>query len=158
MRIGIISDTHIPLDAEVIPSRIKDIFHNVNLILHAGDIYIPSVLDELEKIAPVMAASGDDDYSDMRKDRRVKERHVLTIEDTRIWLTHMMSRAWLMKEKKPDVIVLGHSHCPSIDYRGDILLVNPGSPTCPHNGNDIGTVAILEINSGKAEARIVPLE
>ena len=146
------------MDAEGIPSRIKDIFHNVDLILHAGDIYIPSVLDELERIAPVMAASGDDDYADVRRDRRVRERHVLLIEGTRIWLTHMMYRAWLEKEKKPDVIVLGHSHSPGIDYRGDILTVNPGSPTCPHYGNDVGTVAILEINSGKAEASIVPLE
>jgi putative phosphoesterase len=69
----------------------------------------------------------------------------------------MIFRPWLKNEKAPDVIVLGHSQSAAIERRNGILMVNPGSPTCPHNGNDVGTVAILGVNQGKAEAGIVPL-
>jgi putative phosphoesterase len=157
MRIGLISDTHIPLDAEIIPSRVREIFQDVDLILHAGDIYISSVLDALEAMAPVLAAAGDDDYGDVRRDGRVKERHILHVEGVTIWLTHLMSRSWLKKEKKPGIIVLGHSHTASIERRGGILMVNPGSPTCPHDEKGIGTVAVLDILSGETDARIVPV-
>ena len=61
MRIGLISDTHIPDHADELPEQLKDAFRGVELILHAGDIYTIPVLDELEIIAPVLAAEGDDD-------------------------------------------------------------------------------------------------
>jgi len=158
MRIGLISDTHIPQEAAELPIRIKEIFRNVELILHAGDIYISSVLDELESIAPVLAAAGDDDYSAVRNDPRVKERQIITVDGATIWLTHLISRSWLLREKAPDVIVLGHTHSAAIDNREGILMVNPGSATCPHLGDDVATVAILEVNSGKAKALIVPID
>ena len=62
MRIGLISDTHIPDVARAIPRNVSRAFSGVDLILHAGDIQLASVLDELERIAPVLAARGDDDY------------------------------------------------------------------------------------------------
>jgi len=157
MRIGLISDTHIPQDAACLPDRVKEIFRDVELILHAGDIYLGSVLDELEAIAPVMAAAGDDDYSDVRRDNRVKERHVLTVEGVTIWLVHLIWRPWLENEKAPHVMVFGHSHVAAIEKRKGILMVNPGSPTCPHGEDDAGTVAILEVKNGQAEAGIVRL-
>ena len=157
MRIGLISDTHIPQEASELPIRIKEIFRNVELILHAGDIYISSVLDELEFIAPVLAAAGDDDYSAVRNDPRVKERQIITVDGATIWLTHLISRSWLLREKAPDVIVLGHTHSAAIDNREGILMVNPGSATCPHFADDVATVGLLEVNSGKARAIIVPI-
>ena len=51
MRIGLVSDTHIPEVAPAIPGQIAQAFRVVDLILHAGDIYVSSVLDELEYIA-----------------------------------------------------------------------------------------------------------
>ena len=158
MRIGLISDTHIPKEAAELPARISYIFRDVELILHAGDIYISPVLDELESIAPVLAAAGDDDYSDVRKDPRVKERHVLKVDGVTIWLTHLISRSWLLREKAPDIIVLGHTHSAAIENREGILMVNPGSATCPHYGDDVATVAVLEVNSGKAKTHIIRIE
>ena len=75
MRIGLISDTHIPHDAKAIPPQVKEVFRGVDLILHAGDIYLSSVLDELEEIAPVLAARGDDDSPSLNG--RVKARFEL---------------------------------------------------------------------------------
>ena len=87
MRIGLISDTHIPNDAEEIPPQAKELFKGVDLILHAGDIYSSSVLDELEGIAPVLAARGDDDTASVNG--RVKEKHVLNFEGFSLWLIHI---------------------------------------------------------------------
>ena len=61
MRIGLITDTHIPEIEEKIPIEIMHSFRGVDLILHAGDAYSPSVLDDLECIAPVLVARGDDE-------------------------------------------------------------------------------------------------
>jgi putative phosphoesterase len=84
MRIGVISDTHIPYDAETIPPQVKELFKGVDVILHAGDIYLSSVLDELEEIAPVLAARGDDDSALVNE--RVKEKHVLNFQGFSLWL------------------------------------------------------------------------
>ena len=62
MLIGVISDTHIPYRSRNIPSKVFEEFKNVDLILHAGDIEDLSVLDELEKIAPVKAVNGNCDH------------------------------------------------------------------------------------------------
>ncbi|MFC1966664.1 YfcE family phosphodiesterase [Chloroflexota bacterium] len=168
--IGLISDTHIAFPDETLPSQVKDAFNGVDLILHAGDIWIPSVLDALESVAPVMAAWGDDDMeADLGGDGRMLKERVLTLDGVTIWLTHVIPPYTLMKPKEnspasgpgledsPAVIVFGHTHYAKIEYYKDILLVNPGSPTVPNYVPKLGTVALLTINSGGVEARIVPL-
>jgi len=173
-RIGLLSDTHVPIDAEALPNQIKEIFRDVDLILHAGDIYDISVLDELERIAPVLAAQGDDDDSDITNDRRVKEKQAFTIEGVAITLTHSEPGLgpWAVfpyPKENPDlasphyykkvsgIVVFGHSHIAKVQNRGDFLLINPGSPTFPHYTHRPGTVALLTVSSGEAEIRIIQL-
>lgn len=188
MRIGLLSDTHIPDHAKELPAQLKETFRDVDLILHAGDIYTIAVLDELECLAPVLAAEGDDDYEPVG-DRRVKEKQILTIEGVTIWLTHekplvYASRfrekqilttegIWLMDERPwsspddskedpqdeatPDILIFGHTHKASLENIGSVLLVNPGSATFPYYKRELGTVALLTVNSGKAEISIVQL-
>ena len=55
MRIGLISDTRVPGGAAEVPPEVAAAFEGVELILHAGGIYVPRVLDWLERIAPVEA-------------------------------------------------------------------------------------------------------
>ncbi len=57
MKIGLISDTHIPEVTKSLPQEVKETFKDVDLILHAGDIYLPRVLDGLARFAPVLAAT-----------------------------------------------------------------------------------------------------
>ena len=172
-RIGLLSDTHIPVDAKVLPGQIKEIFRDVDFILHAGDIYLISVLDELERIAPVLAAEGDDDDYDITNDRRVKKKHSLTIEGVTISLTHTepglgpwsvfpnskenLEEASFKYNNVADIMVFGHTHMPKVENRGGFLLVNPGSPTFPYYVHRPGTVALLTINSGDVEVCIVQL-
>lgn len=157
MLIGLLSDTHIPDAVMALPPQVKAAFHGVDLILHAGDIFVTSVLDELECIAPVLAARGDSEYAEVRSDRRVKDKHVLTIEGITIWLLHDWQGSWDGQEKLPDVIVSGHTHWATVKNHRGVLLVNPGSPTYPLYKCKLGTIALLTVNSGKAEAQIVQL-
>lgn len=159
MLIGLISDTHIPNHVKELPEQLKKAFRDVDLILHAGDIYSVSVLDELERIAPVLAAEGDDDPPSTASDRRVERKHILHIDGVTIWLAHEI--LWfgipLNSKESPDVIVFGHTHQASLKNDNGILEVNPGSATFPHYKVELGTVGLLTINSGKAEAQIIQL-
>ena len=55
MRIGLISDTHIPTAGCDLWPRVYEALRGVDLIMHAGDLHDPIVLDWLEELAPVMA-------------------------------------------------------------------------------------------------------
>jgi putative phosphoesterase len=181
MRIGLISDTHIPYDAEGIPPQVKELFRGVDLILHAGDIYSSSVLDELEEIAPVLAARGDDDSALVNG--RVKEKHVLNFEGFSLWLIHVFpyfSSAYLRsflyrspasseqeleealgeiveREDVPDILVFGDTHKALLRRVKGCLFINPGSATFPDYRRILGTVAILNISDGEAEADLIQL-
>ncbi len=158
MLIGLLSDTHIPDHVKELPSQLKQALHGVGLILHGGDIYTVSILDELECIAPVLAAEGDDDYLSTTKDRRVNKKHILNIEGVTIWLMHEPSWPPMPANEVPNVIIFGHTHEASLKNRGDVLLINPGSPTFPHYRLELGTIGLLTVNSGKAKAEIIQLQ
>jgi hypothetical protein len=165
MLIGLISDTHIPEIAKKLPTQVKDAFKGVDLILHAGDIFMDSVLEELAIIAPVLAARGDDDYP--IRDKRMDEVQNLTLDGLNVYVIHSsqyFARDLIQHpekhnlEKAPDVVVFGHTHRDIVQTVDKSLLVNPGSATFPYYQLRPGTVALLTIKAGKAEARIVPLQ
>ncbi len=173
MLIGLLSDTHIPWELKELPAQVIDTFQNVDLILHAGDIYSHSVLDDLERIAPVLAARGDDDY-ESDSDSRVKEIHSLQIEGLTLWLIHegpsrplttnrlavwCQNKILPVEDKygKPDIIISGHEHCTFVDRFDGLLYINSGSPTYLNYKRGLGTVGLLEIKSGKAEVQIIQL-
>ncbi|MBN1381392.1 MAG: metallophosphoesterase family protein [Deltaproteobacteria bacterium] len=178
MQIGLISDTHIPDVQEKLPIEIMSAFRGVDLILHAGDVYNPSVLDDLECIAPVLVSRGDDDDGEIGMDRRVQEKHILKIEGQTLLLAH--ERPFELrfpdmppslklppleykngqapkKEDPPDIYVFGHEHNTVIEQVENTLYVNPGSPTYLHYKHGLGTVAILEIHSGRADVSFLQL-
>jgi len=173
VRLGLISDTHIPEAAPELWPQILHAFRDVDAILHAGDIYDVRVLDELGRIAPVWAARGNgDDGSGGRpvqpEDERLREAWLLEFAGVRIGLTHTvpfpevpphftLERALTryFPEQRLDVLVFGDTHVEGIERVRGLLCVNPGSPTLPHNLNpQLGTIAFLEIRDGEAEASI----
>jgi uncharacterized protein len=167
VRIGLISDTHIPEACEHLPASVFEALSGVDLVMHAGDVYVTGVLDELSRIAPVIAAIGNgDDGSDGRRfkldpDERVKRAHLVEIEGVRVGLVHALpiphetSHEAFENAMKShfgalvEVVVVGHSHIEGVERIGSTLVVNPGSATLPHNLEDQpGTVGILEVSRG----------
>jgi putative phosphoesterase len=137
--------------------------------LHAGDIFDSSALDQLERIAPVLAARGDGDNGLVLADSRVKWKHILRLHGQTIWLIHEVLYPYpvaLWKTGRtlaggvkdiPDVVVFGHDHCTIMERQGGILLINPGSPTFLNYRTGPGSVALLEVTSGESQARIITL-
>ncbi len=167
MRIGLIADTHIPSMAKELPPQVAHALTNVDLILHAGDLHVLSVLDELEKTAPVIAVRGNGDCW-LPEDPRLKDTHLLKVEGITIGLTHALEypeSRWRSIEQSMerdfgqavDVIVFGDTHVAMVEEYKGVLLVNPGSPTLPQGIQGLGTVAILEVAQGKARASILNL-
>lgn len=168
MRIGLISDTHVPVPGgrDLQKEDIKRAFEGVDLILHAGDLYMLSVLDWLETIAPVMAVAGHRNDPYLMDDGRLKLVQHLTVDSLRIGMVHEIPfplHGFPMSYylgKDVDIAICGDTHVPMIEEHGGILVVNPGSPTLPgpyHRMDQPGTLAILEINGGKPHAHIIQL-
>ena len=174
MRIGLISDTHIPEAGSELPPQVYQALAGVELILHAGDMHVIEVLDWLEEIAPVLGARGNGDGDGHRPDfpdddPRVKEAHVFDAEGVTVGLTHGFplpeEAPWttlqdLMVRKlggPVDVIVCGDTHVTMNCLREGVLYVNPGSPTLPRQMYALGQVAILTVEEGTASAEIIEL-
>jgi putative phosphoesterase len=148
MIVGVLSDTHIPSAVQSLPPVIFDIFKDVELILHAGDIVGLSVLDELRALAPVVAVAGNMDEPEVHA--RLPQKKIMTLGRYRVGLTHGkykidVQREMIRKEfDAVDLIVYGHSHTPFWGQVDGVYFLNPGSPTdklhAPYN-----SVAVLEI-------------
>ena len=134
MRIGVISDTHIPRACPSLPAKVIKAFDGVDLILHAGDLVEIKVLRDLEKIAKTTAVYGNMDEPEVRNVLREKE--IINIGGFAIGLIHgggpVQNITNYVKNQfmeKVDAIVFGHSHAPLNETKNGILFFNPGSPT-----------------------------
>ena len=131
-KIGVISDTHIP-HFKRLPEAVWTRFAGVELIIHAGDLSILSVLSELETIAPVVAVQGNVEYEEVMLKLPIKRE--IVVGHCRIGIVHIlgdshnrMKAAW-QEFPNARVVVFGHSHIPWNEDRDGQLLFNPGSAT-----------------------------
>jgi putative phosphoesterase len=131
-KVGIISDTHIP-HFKQLPAAIWQHFKDVELIIHAGDLSVLSVLSELETIAPVVAVQGNIEEEEVMLKLPIKREVVAG--HCRIGIVHILgdsrSHAKVARQEFPDarVVVFGHSHIPWNEEHDGQLLFNPGSAT-----------------------------
>ncbi len=148
MKIGVISDTHMPSMAAALPAAVIEAFRGVDLILHAGDITDPPVLEALRALAPVEAVAGNMDGAEMHRD--LPQKKVLTLGKFTVGLIHGKHRIDVQRDliRKEfgavDLIVYGHSHTPFWGKVGDTLFLNPGSPTDNRHA-PYHSVAVLEV-------------
>jgi putative phosphoesterase len=159
MRVGVISDTHVPTIARSLPSAIFEVFQGVDLILHAGDILDLSILDELMTIAPVEAVAGNMDGSEVHLHLPYKK--IIPLAQYSAGLIHgkykiEVQREMIRKEfDDVDLIVYGHSHTPFWGKVDGMYFLNPGSPTdkrhAPYN-----SVALLEVGD-ELKAEIIKI-
>ncbi len=170
MLIGLISDTHIPEAGPEVWPEVYERFQGVDLILHAGDIHVLPVIDELEKIAPIYVARGNgDDGSGGRAvvadDPRLREAWSLEFDGLKVGLTHDLA----LPEWPPHrtihtvmnhyfdgpqhVFVHGDTHVAGVETLRGVLVINPGSPMYPRNlDTRRGTIGFLEIDGERIHA------
>jgi hypothetical protein len=158
MKIGILSDTHIPYRAKKIPRKIFKLFSDVDLILHAGDIVDRTIIKELEIISKVEVVKGNMDEAD----NPFPVKKVLNVEEVKIGLIHGNGTPFGIRDRiraefdELDIIVYGHSHKPYNKIENEVLFFNPGTPTdkvfalC-------NSVGILEVNGNEAKGKIIRL-
>ena len=159
MLIGLISDTHIPDRRIKLPQPVFDAFEDVDLIIHAGDITSQSVLDDLEKIAPVHAVEGNMDR--VVGELELPASKIIEAEGHKIGIVHgevyprgdTQQLYYTALELGVDILVSGHSHIAQLEKIKDVILVNPGSPTNPRLSDP--SVAVLEINKSNIEIEFI---
>lgn len=167
MRIGLIADTHLPSlvrSLDELGPQIADVLRSVDLILHAGDVTAPSVIEWCAQFAPLLIAEGNNDLFD---DARMAKKQMLDIHGWRIGMAHE-----LRPESRPieqilhssldgervDILIGGDTHVERLEFRDDVLLINSGSPILPHHlSTRLGTLGILEVSPARVRAEIIVL-
>ena len=163
MRVVVLSDTHAPRRWKSCPPKVAEHLRDADVILHAGDVCVPSVLDELAAYAPVHVVSGNNDGPDVAA-WGAPETLELELDGLRIAMIHdsghKVGRTARMHRRFPDadLVVFGHSHIP-LDQTGDgVRIFNPGSPT-DRRSQPHGTIGLLNIADGRlTEASIVQVD
>lgn len=149
--VGVISDTHGRL-----PHSVSEAFEGVDLIIHAGDIGEPEIIEALKKIAPTIAVRGNMDFGQWAQQLSIEK--TIEINQTRLVVLHDVFRLKLKPgNAAPHVVISGHTHRPLQEENRGVLYINPGSAGYPKFGQP-ATVALLQIKGQSLQARIVELE
>jgi len=151
VRVGLISDTHNLVRPEALAW-----LAGCDAIVHAGDICAPHVLEALARIAPVTAVRGNNDRGEWAQALPLAT--TLEIAGATIHVVHDLADLTLDARAAAafDAVVTGHSHKPSIDTRGGVLFVNPGSAG-PRRFKLPVSAGVLIVDGGRIEAHIETL-
>ena len=150
-RLGLISDTHGLLRPEA-----TAFFHGSDRIVHCGDVGSPGILGELAAIAPLTAVRGNNDKGSWAD--RLPETQFLEIGEIGLYVIHDLAELDIEPGAAGVRVVLcGHSHKPSIEERGGVLFINPGS-SGPRRFKLPVAAGELSVSAGAVCARIVEFE
>jgi putative phosphoesterase len=136
--IGLISDTHGLLRPEALRA-----LEGSDLIVHAGDVGDPEILEGLKTIAPVFAVRGNVDTEPWAQ--ALPETEVVETDSLTLLVMHDLHAL----DCDPSAagfhaVVSGHSHKPAREERGGVLFINPGSAG-PRRFDLPVTLAILRV-------------
>jgi uncharacterized protein len=162
MRVLVLSDTHSPRRWKACPPALLPHLDAADVILHAGDVCTPDVLDLLSTFAPVHVVMGNNDVPEVAE-WGAPETLEVELEGVRIGMIHdsgqREGRAARLRRRFPaaDLVVFGHSHIPLDETADGVRILNPGSPT-DRRRQPAGTFANLLLRDGAlVEARIEQL-
>ncbi|CAN5837094.1 metallophosphoesterase [soil metagenome] len=150
----VLADTHIgPRSSRRLPDVVSEELGRADVVLHAGDVLVPDLLDELGGFATVHAVLGNNDDGVLAG--RLPETRVVDLGGVAVGLIHdsgpTKGREGRLRRRFPDaaVVVFGHSHQP-VDTLGNDgqRLFNPGSPTERRRAPS-RTYGILEARAGR---------
>jgi putative phosphoesterase len=119
--IGLISDTHGLLREEALRA-----LKGSDLIIHAGDVGKPEIIESLKAIAPVVAVRGNVDTEPWAS--ALPETEVVEAGSATIFVLHDVHELDLNPSAAGfHIVVSGHSHKPDRTERDGVLYINPGS-------------------------------
>jgi uncharacterized protein len=148
--IGVISDTHGLLR----PQAVKAL-QGSGLIIHAGDVGRPEVLDELRRIAPVVAVRGNVDRSAWAD--RLPQNEIVEHGGVRLYVLHILDDLDLDPPTAGfHAVITGHTHLPKMETKDGVLYFNPGSAG-PRRFNHPISVGRLSIENGKLRGELITL-
>ena len=148
--VGLISDTHGLMRHEALGA-----LQGSDLIVHAGDVGDPGVLESLARIAPLRAIRGNNDRGAWAT--KLPTTEVIELGGYSIYVLHNLAELDLDPSAAGfTAVVSGHSHKPSVEERGGVLFVNPGSAG-PRRFKLPITIARLRLHMNGREANIIPL-
>ena len=149
-RVGVISDTHGLLRPEVVSA-----FEGVSLIIHAGDVGRPAVLEALGNIAPVVAVRGNTDRDAWAF--RLPFTEVVEVAGVSLYVLHDLGRLDLIPAVSGfNAVINGHTHEPAIKKKDNVLFINPGSAG-PRRFTLPVSIALLHIKNDLLKAELVTL-
>ncbi|HET7479671.1 MAG TPA: metallophosphoesterase family protein [Rubrobacteraceae bacterium] len=154
----VIADTHIPRRAKVLPDALHAHLRRSDLILHAGDLMDPALLEDLGAYAPVRTVRGNLDPADAG----LPETLEFEFGSAQVAMIHdsgpKKGRRNRMRRRFPEarVVIFGHSHIPWLEDADGLLLLNPGSPTDRRRQPEY-TFALLRVEGGEVSAEILAL-
>jgi putative phosphoesterase len=150
-RIGVISDTHGLLRPQAVAA-----LHGSPLIIHAGDVGRPEILDELRGIAPVHAVRGNVDRGTWAMG--LPETEIVEVGDCLVYVLHDLGALDLDPPTAGfRAVIAGHSHQPRIETRDGVLYLNPGSAG-PRRFRLPVSIGHLILDEGTLRAEIVNLD
>jgi putative phosphoesterase len=119
--VGVISDTHGLLRPEAVAA-----LRGSDLIIHAGDVGQPEIIDALRAIAPTSVVRGNIDKAHWAQALPITE--LVAVGESRFFVLHEIAQLDLDPAAAGfAAVVYGHSHVPSIEIRNGVLFLNPGS-------------------------------
>jgi len=150
MIVGVISDTHGLLRPQALAA-----LEGSELIVHAGDVGNPHILEQLRGIAPTTAVRGNIDTGAWATSLPIAE--VVEVGDVHLYVLHDLAALDLDPTAAGFAAVIsGHSHRPAADVRNGVLYLNPGSAG-PRRFTLPITVARLEIVGERISHDIIEL-
>ena len=150
MKTAIISDTHGLLRPEALTA-----IQGCDLILHAGDIGSPEILDHLSQIAPVHAVRGNNDL-DLPWAANIPDHLSLDLNGWQTLLIHDIADVPALLAANTRLIITGHSHKPLIEWRDNRLYLNPGSAGRRRFKLPV-TLALLDVRADALEPQLIHL-
>lgn len=150
MLVGVISDTHGLLRPQALEALAP-----CERIIHAGDIGSADILQQLAALAPLHVVRGNNDL-EAAWAQDLPDRVQFDLGGWQALLVHDIADVPATLDEALKVVITGHSHKPSIEWRGGRLYLNPGSAGRRRFKLPV-TLALLQVRPEALAPRLVPL-
>lgn len=147
MKIGVLSDTHLHRVTEKFIAIYDKYLSDKDIILHAGDVVSPEIIDFLNRKG-FHGVYGNMDPLEVKQ--VLPDKKIINLGGYSLGLIHGWGRSDDLEDRilplfnGVDVIVYGHSHLASNHMRDGVLFFNPGTAT-GYSSSGVHSIGVLEL-------------